>query len=116
MKRLTLTICASILLLFSCNNEKKADDAAKETTDATAPKEEPWVVVDSATMMKKMMEYGTPGPMHQMLASWNGTWTGETTMWDYEGAAPQKSSGTAVNEMILGGKYQKTTHSGNMMG
>ena len=114
MKRITLTICAISILLFACNNEKK-DDANKETTEAKS-KDEAWVVVDSATMMNKMMEYGTPGPMHQLLTSWNGTWTGETTMWDYEGAAPQKSQGQAVNEMIMGGKYQKTTHSGNMMG
>ncbi len=115
MKRIALTICAASILLFSCNDEKKADDATKETTD-TIKKDEPWVVVDSATMMAKMMEYGTPGPMHQLLTSWNGTWNGETTMWDYEGAAPQKSNGTAVNSMIMGGKYQSTKHSGDMMG
>lgn len=67
-------------------------------------------------MMKAMMEYGTPGPMHKMMASWNGTWTGETTIWEYDGATPTKSTGTAVNTMILGGKYQSSKHSGNMMG
>lgn len=115
MKRLTLTICAAVFLFYACNNEKKTDEANNASTE-TKPKDEAWVVVDSATMMAKMMEYGTPGAMHQMLASWNGTWAGETTMWDYEGATPQKSTGTAVNEMIMGGKYQKTTHSGSMMG
>jgi hypothetical protein len=119
MKKLTLLLCAATMLLFACNNETKNESTTgkdsgnvkKETAS-----DEPWVPVDSATMMKNMMEYGTPGPMHQLMASWNGTWSGETTMWEYDGAAPQKSSGTAVNSMILGGKYQLSKHSGNMMG
>ncbi len=115
MKRLALTICAASILLFSCNDEKKTDDAAK-TTDGTT-KNEPWVVIDDSTMMAKMMEYGTPGPMHQLLASWNGTWVGETSMWDFDGdTSVTKSTGTAVNTMILGGKYQMSKHSGDMMG
>jgi Protein of unknown function (DUF1579) len=78
--------------------------------------EEPWVPIDSATMMKAMIDYGTPGVMHKMLASWSGTWNGNITMWEYEGAAPQKMSSTAVNSMILGGRYQSSKHTGNMMG
>lgn len=122
MKRITLTICAAAILLFACNNEAKKTDEATASETATSDsttsdnKEEAFVPVDSATMMKNMIEYGTPGPMHQMMASWNGTWKGETTMWEYDGATPQKSSGTAVNTMIMGGKYQSSKHSGNMMG
>ena len=120
MKRLTLMICAASLLLFSCNNEKTAEATNEPTKEATTTtdtkKDEPWVPVDTATMMKNMMEHGTPGPMHAMLASWSGTWIGETTMWENEGAAPMKSKGKGVNTMILGGKYQSSTHSGDMMG
>ena len=119
MKRVTLAIfAASLLLFFSCNNEKTADATKESTvsTDNTPKKDEPWVPVDSATMMAKMMEYGTPGEMHKMLASWDGTWTGETTMWEYDGAAPKKSTGIGVNKMIMGGKYQHSTHKGEMMG
>ncbi|HEX7846067.1 MAG TPA: DUF1579 domain-containing protein [Chitinophagaceae bacterium] len=117
MKRLMLTICAASFLLFACNSEKKTDEAKVADASATEkPKDEPWVVIPDSVMWAKMQEYGKPGPMHQMLASWSGTWTGETTMWDYEGAPAQKSTGTAVNEMILGGKYQRTKHSGTMMG
>ena len=115
MKKITLTLCTVAFLLFACNNEKKEDD--KKTSDNKEVKmEEPWVPIDSATMMAKMMEYGTPGPMHAMMASWDGTWNGDMTMWNYEGGPSEKSSGTAVNSMILGGKYQITTHTGNMMG
>lgn len=115
MKRIALMLCAVSILLFSCNNEKKTEDATKETTEV-AKTDEPWVVVDSATTMAKMMEYGTPGPMHKMMAEWSGTWSGETTMWDYEGATPTKSAGTAVNSMIMDGKYQSSKHTGDMMG
>lgn len=116
MKRIILTACSTILLLTACNNESKTDAAAAGETAPETKKEEAWVPVDSATMMKAMMDYGTPGKMHEMMASWNGAWNGETTMWEHEGATPQKSAGTAVNTMILGGRYQSTKHSGNMMG
>ena len=118
MKQKILSFCVAALLFAACTSDKKTEEqtASETASKAEDKKEEPWVPVDSATMMKNMMDYGTPGPMHQMLASWNGTWTGETTMWESEGAAPLKSTGTAVNTMIMGGKYQSAKHSGNMMG
>ena len=91
------------LLPLFCTDDKKDKD------------DKPWTVVDTATMRQKMEEYGTPGPMHQLLASWDGTWTGETTMWEYEGGPAMKSSGTAVNKMMFG-KYQQSHHKGTMMG
>lgn len=120
MKPIALFICAGAIFLASCNNDTKTDGTAKKDSSSVSTsetmKEKPWVPVDSATAMAKMMEYGKPGPMHAMMASWNGTWNGETTMWEYEGAAPKTSTGTAVNTMIMGGKYQSSKHSGNMMG
>ncbi|MEO6542149.1 MAG: DUF1579 domain-containing protein [Ferruginibacter sp.] len=118
MKKTLLTACSAMLLLAACNNTETKDNKADSTTTTTTEvkTEEAWVPVDSATMMKAMMDYGTPGEMHKMLASWNGTWNGETTMWESEGAAPKKSTGTAVNTMIYDGKYQSSTHKGNMMG
>lgn len=111
MKKTLLLICTASSLLLACNNEKV------ESETSSPPKaEEAWVPVDSATMMKNMMEYGTPGPMHAMMASWDGTWKAETTFWEQEGAAPQTSTGTAVNTTIMDGKYQISTHTGNMMG
>jgi len=121
MKKTILTACSAMILLIACNSsetkENKTDSAS--TTMAATPevkKDEPWVPVDSATMMKAMMDYGTPGEMHKMLAASNGTWSGETTVWEYEGAAPIKSTGIAVNTMIMGGRYQSSKHTGNMMG
>lgn len=121
MKKIFLSSLAATLVLMACNSGESTDNKKDSTSTATttsndAKKDEPWVPVDSATMMKAMMDYGTPGKVHEMMASWNGTWNGETTMWESEGAAPQKSTGTAVNSMIMGGRYQLSKHSGSMMG
>lgn len=118
MKKNLLVICSAAILLFSCNNNGEKTEPAKNDSSATEVKktDEPWVPIDSAVMMKAMMDYGTPGKMHALLASWNGTWEGETTLWDHEGAAPLKSTSTAVNTMIMGGRYQSSKHTGNMMG
>ena len=62
------------------------------------------------------MDYMTPGSVHQMLAKSDGEWTAETTLWAAPGAPPTKSTGTAVNRMILGGRYQESKNTGNFMG
>ena len=66
--------------------------------------------------MKAWMEYSTPGQVHEMIARSNGEWTGEITMWMEPGAPPTKSTGNAMNTMILGGRYQQSNYTGNMMG
>jgi hypothetical protein len=73
---------------------------------------------DSATMMKNWQAYMTPGDVHKMMASWNGTWDGEIVMWNpmAPGAPADTSKGTTVNKMVMGGRYQMSTHTGNMMG
>ena len=92
-----------MILLAACNSsdtkENKSDSTSTTSSSSEVKKEEAWVPVDSATMMKAMMDYGTLGKMHEMMASWNGTWANETTMWDYDGAAPKKSAATSVNTM-----------------
>lgn len=58
----------------------------------------------------------TPGEMHKMLAESDGTWNSKITMWMDPSQPPTESESTAVNEMILNGLYQRSTHTGNMMG
>jgi len=71
---------------------------------------------DQQAMMKAWQDYMTPGEIHKMLGKADGEWTYEATVWMTPGAPPDKSTGTAVNKMILGGRYQQSTHSGNIMG
>jgi hypothetical protein len=119
MKKIILSACSAALVLIACNGSGESKENKKDSgTAATAEvkKDDAWVPVDSATAMNAMIAYGTPGDMQKMLAASNGTWNSESTMWEYEGAAPQKSTGTAVNSMIMDGRYQLSKHSSNMMG
>lgn len=109
-------ICAATFLFVACNSEKKDDKKTETTNEGKMEENKAWVPVDSATSMQHMMEYGTPGPMHKMLASWSGTWDGDMTMWAYDGATPTKSTGTAVSTMIMDGRYQTSTHTGSFGG
>lgn len=68
---------------------------------------------DSA--QKAMMAYMTPGEMHKMLAKADGKWKEDITMWMAPGTQPVKNTATAENKMILGGRYQQTTHTGTFM-
>ena len=124
MKRITLTICSATLLLLSCNNSAddktktentmSADTATKMAdvkTETAAPS-----MPDSATMMKNWQTFMTPGDVHKMMASWNGAWKTDISMWEQPGKEPTKSTGTTVNKMIMGGRYQESVNTGNMMG
>lgn len=60
--------------------------------------------------------YMTPGDVHKMIAKYDGKWNEDVTFWMQPGAAPNTSKATCVNQMILGGRYQQSTVTGNMMG
>jgi Protein of unknown function (DUF1579) len=93
MKKIVLTIC-TVLFTVICFN----------------------VSAQSETEMKAWMEYMTPGDVHKMLAKSDGEWNEEISMWMAPGAPPQKSNATCVNKMILGGRYQSSTHTGSFSG
>lgn len=121
MKRISLTICAAAFLFAACNNEKKTDEETTTKSSDTATKTEEkkpetYTMPDSATMMKNWQAYMTPGKEHEMLAKSDGKWSSEVTWWESPGAPAQKSTGTMVNKMVLGGRYQVSNHTGNMMG
>jgi hypothetical protein len=83
----------------------KDDPCAGYVPDSTA------APMDS-TMMGIWMAFATPGGMHQMLAKDDGEWEGEVTQWMDPAAKPQVSKSMATNKMIMGGRYQQSTHSG----
>ena len=60
--------------------------------------------------------YMTPGMVHQMMAESAGEWNSEVTMWMDPSKPPQKVIGSCTNEMILGGRYLKSSQKGDMMG
>jgi len=64
---------------------------------------------------KAWMDYMTPGPMQKMLEKSVGKWKTISKFWQYPGAEPMISEGFVENEMILGGRYLKSTHHGTVM-
>lgn len=124
MKHSIIAVCMLTFAVVSCNNADKTTNTAssKDTASSAtgvaevkkdaAPKPE----LDSATRMKNWMAYSTPGDMQKMMASWNGEWTGEVSMWMDPSAPPEKATIKTMNKMLLGGRYQTSTHSGTMMG
>lgn len=70
----------------------------------------------TADEQKAWMEYMTPGSVHEMIAKSDGEWTEEVTMWMDATSEPMKMNSTCTNKMILGGRYQYSTHNGTMMG
>lgn len=60
--------------------------------------------------------YMTPSDVHKMIAKYDGKWNEDVTFWMQPGAAPNTNKSTAVSQMILGGRYQQSTITGDMMG
>ncbi|MBU1095322.1 MAG: DUF1579 domain-containing protein [Bacteroidetes bacterium] len=65
---------------------------------------------------KAWMEYMAPGWAHEHLAKGVGEWTYEQKFWSAPETDPQITSGTAVGEMIMGGRYLKSKHTGTAWG
>ena len=66
--------------------------------------------------MKAWQESMTPNEHHKWLASFDGEWIGEVKMWMDPSLPPSVSKIKTKNEMIMNGLYQRSTHSGEMMG
>lgn len=58
----------------------------------------------------------TPGEQHEMLASMDGYWNAKVKMWMNPSEPASESEATTKNEMIMNGLYQRSSHTGNMMG
>jgi hypothetical protein len=71
---------------------------------------------DQQEAMKKWMEYMTPGTAHLEFGKMVGNWKAIVTVFDAQAVEQNKSEGSAVYEMVLGGKYLKSTFKGSMMG
>ena len=67
-------------------------------------------------MMKRWMEYSTPGDVHKQMAKTAGSWKYTSKMWMAPGQEPMVSDGTAIFESIYGGRYIQAKVTGSMMG
>ncbi len=57
-----------------------------------------------------------PGAQHEWLASMDGYWNAKIKMWMDPSQPASESDGTTKNEMIMNGLYQRSSHTGDMMG
>ncbi len=71
---------------------------------------------EQQAMMDAMTKAMTPGKNHQLLGSLAGQWQFSTKMWMDPAAPPAQSTGSALYEPIMGGRYLKGTYKGDMMG
>lgn len=115
MKSFTISICV-VLFAFGCKNAEQAPQETKVAAAATTVPSSPVEAKDSSVMANAITINSQPGEMHKMMSLWNGTWTGEVTMWATPDAQPVKSNATVVNKMVLGNRYQQSTFKGTYQG
>ena len=96
MKNCLAASLALLVLAVGISAESHAEEKA-----AAMPQIE---MLDDATI-KKLTTSGALSEQHQLLIPLAGTWYYELKYWAKEGAEPQVSTGTAKNEIILGGRY-----------
>ncbi len=105
MKKLTTILFIAVAGL--CGTVNAQTDTKKQAPAMSKEEEE---------MMKVWTAYATPGEMHNMLAKDNGVWNEELTMWMKPGGEPTRNTATCTNSMIMGGRYQYSTHTGTFNG
>jgi hypothetical protein len=98
MKKLINVFLFSLLLIF--------------TTSFTLAQDE----MSQNEQMNAWMEYMTPAAMHEMMAKADGDWNTISRWWMDPASEPMESEGIAKFEMILGGRYQRSYHTGEVMG
>ena len=120
MKKLILATAALALCFVSCKNETKEPMEAEDSmVKDSIVMEEPETLeapMDSVAMQKAWEAYMTPGEPHKRMAAEEGKWNDELTFWMGPDAPPEKATATEEVKMILGGRYQVSTTTGEMMG
>jgi len=92
--------------------------ACPPSTTEDRPERDPATLTPEAIalMQTQMAEAMVPGPEHEMLARYAGSWALETKMWMSPDAEPMTMHSTAEAEMILGGRYLMSRGSSSFMG
>ena len=67
-------------------------------------------------VMKKWMEYSTPGESHKLIAGLAGKWTFVAKSWETAESKHEETKGTSNMKMILGGRFLLQDIKGKMMG
>jgi len=73
--------------------ERVVSQDVREELEKQDPQREEW------------LRLAAPGPEHERLSRWSGTWRQEQTYWMYPGAAAHTSAATAKFKPIFGGRF-----------
>ena len=98
-KLATLLVLMLLIASLAIADTPKADKAAQQKA-----------------AMDAMMKAATPGEAHKKLNAMVGTFDAKIKMWMEPGAQPMESTGKAVNEWVLGGRYVQQRFDGTFMG
>lgn len=79
-----------------------AKDAVKKGTDAA---KEAMGGGEDPEMMKRWMDFATPGEHHKHLEQWAGEWNGKVVMYMAPGEPPIENKMTASTKVVMGGRY-----------
>lgn len=86
------------------------------SASAAGTKAQPPMDAKKQEMMRKWMEFSTPGSSHKVLESMVGEWNATSKMWESMNGAPMESTGKSSMKMIMGGRYLEQNFSGMAMG
>ncbi|HMN95530.1 MAG TPA: DUF1579 domain-containing protein [Phycisphaerales bacterium] len=100
LRRARMTLAAAAILVGGAAFASLRDDGAPQRP----PAGELPPGVDAA-MMEKMIAAGSPGPHHEWMAKFVGSWDVDVTHWMAPGAPPSSSKAIAVAEMRFGGRF-----------
>ncbi len=62
------------------------------------------------------MAAGIPGPEHEVLKAFEGTWNASVSYWMKPGEEPIHADGTMVNEWVLGNRFLQQRYTSDFMG
>ncbi len=118
MKRISTFIAAAFVCSVAFAQTPPAKKAAVKQNPSSAAKEKPKAApaMSQEEGMKAWAEYMTPGPMHKMMAQCNGDWQEQLKFWMAPGAPATESKASCNNTMIMGDRYQQSTHKSEMNG
>lgn len=117
MKKIYVSLAAIAIAFASCKKEEKMEPEAETMNDTIVHEETvPEQPMDSTAMAQAWEKYMTPGEPHKMMADESGKWDCEMKFWMAPDAPPETYTSVADIKMIMGGRYQESTYSGEMMG
>ena len=72
---------------------------------AESERQIPHISLLNKSTMEDLTRFGAPSEQHRILSSLIGNWDYDLKYWQKKDAEPQISSGSASNEMVMGGRF-----------